>query len=520
MSEWVYDAFISYSHKDLDWGRNVQKWLEGYTLPKDLRKESGVQKPLRIFRDQTDLAGAELGASLRREMDHSRYLLVICSPNSAQSKWVNEEIRYFKSIGRRANIIPLIVAGEPFSDKPEMECFPPALREKGEEEDDLLGASVPEIGKKNAFLKVASILLDVRFDRMVKREKKRKRIVRSIAAAALTAAVALIVVTLITRIRNLELSKDVYAAAMSSFAQTNELTPEGFELIRTSAEAGNEGAMLILADCYKRGWGTEVQPEQAFRWYMKAAERGNLKGMQGVANCYVEGFGTEKDLKLALDWQMKAAEAGDTDAMLYIARSYEDGEIVEKDPAKAFELFKKAAEAGNAKGMYDLAGYYMNGAGGVMDEKQAFAWMQKLAQAGDANAMYWIGMMYEAGYGVEKDPGMSYRCYRAAAEAGQPTAMRMTGWCIENQFGTVNQALEWYQRAVDAGYADAAADVERLRKGNESVPAQIDETAMSKVDESLPAEVDETDPSKVDESVPAKDDETAPSKVDESVPSN
>lgn len=45
------DAFISYSRKDIDFVRNLEKALEDYTLPKDL---NATQRNLVIFRDEAN----------------------------------------------------------------------------------------------------------------------------------------------------------------------------------------------------------------------------------------------------------------------------------------------------------------------------------------------------------------------------------------------------------------------------------------------------------------------------------
>ena len=85
MAERGFDAFISYSHRDMKWGRWLQRRLESYSVPRaasDARPEGGK---LRVFRDQTDLAGVELQSTLRRELDASKHLIVICSPASAAS---------------------------------------------------------------------------------------------------------------------------------------------------------------------------------------------------------------------------------------------------------------------------------------------------------------------------------------------------------------------------------------------------------------------------------------------------
>lgn len=57
---------------------------------------------------------------------------MICSPEAARSRWVNEEILAFKRLGREDRIFPLIVSGEPNASslpgRESEECFPPALR--------------------------------------------------------------------------------------------------------------------------------------------------------------------------------------------------------------------------------------------------------------------------------------------------------------------------------------------------------------------------------------------------------
>ena len=60
----------------------------------------------------------------REELRQSRYLIVICSPKSAVSRWVNEEIKTFKALGREERTLCLIVDGKPnATDKPEnWEC--------------------------------------------------------------------------------------------------------------------------------------------------------------------------------------------------------------------------------------------------------------------------------------------------------------------------------------------------------------------------------------------------------------
>ena len=113
MEEFVYDAFISYSHSDMQWAKKLQHRLETFSIPKDMTEATGGRKKLRVFRDQTDLTGAELEAALRKELDASKYLIVICSTSTKLSTWVPREIARFLEFHDRDHVLTVLVDGEP-----------------------------------------------------------------------------------------------------------------------------------------------------------------------------------------------------------------------------------------------------------------------------------------------------------------------------------------------------------------------------------------------------------------------
>ena len=114
-----YRAFISYSHKDRVWADWLHRALESYTVPKHLvgRHTSAGEVPARlapVFRDREELASStSLARQVNEALEQSANLVVICSPDSARSRWVNEEILAFKRLGRADRVFCLIVAGEP-----------------------------------------------------------------------------------------------------------------------------------------------------------------------------------------------------------------------------------------------------------------------------------------------------------------------------------------------------------------------------------------------------------------------
>src|SRR5262245_38768760 len=97
-----YWAFLSYSHRDEKTAQWLHRALEGFRVPRRLREranERGVELPARlhpVFRDRDELPTAgDLGSVIERALDESSCLVVLCSPHSAASRWVNEEVRRF-----------------------------------------------------------------------------------------------------------------------------------------------------------------------------------------------------------------------------------------------------------------------------------------------------------------------------------------------------------------------------------------------------------------------------------------
>lgn len=85
--EYKYIAFVSYSHEDKKIAKYVQSQLETFHLPTKLANiypefKRGIRP---IFRDETDLNSGNLSDSLNANLQHSKYLIVICSPSSAKS---------------------------------------------------------------------------------------------------------------------------------------------------------------------------------------------------------------------------------------------------------------------------------------------------------------------------------------------------------------------------------------------------------------------------------------------------
>lgn len=177
--KYKYFAFISYSSKDYKWGKCVQRRLEGYRMPVTLCSEHGwKRKPINpVFFAPTDIQPGPLTEELKARLSDSKHLIVICSPNSAQSDWVGQEIEYFyKELGRK-DIHFFIVDGTPHTGDKTTECFNPIVEKLGMPE--ILGANIHEqvsrwswINKERAYVQLITKLLGVEFDSIWQRHRR------------------------------------------------------------------------------------------------------------------------------------------------------------------------------------------------------------------------------------------------------------------------------------------------------------------------------------------------------------
>ena len=200
-----YYAFLSYSHKDKELADWLHRELEKFRVPSSLAGKltaNGVvpRRLTPVFRDQQDLAaGAELGEEIKAALAASQFLVVLCSPTAATSRWTNAEIENFKRTRPEGCVLAAVAAGEPFASeipgRETEECFPPALRFKYDrrghqtaKKAEPLAADFRETGegKRLAFLKLVAGMLGVGLDELVQRDQTRRhRRMAWLAAASL-----------------------------------------------------------------------------------------------------------------------------------------------------------------------------------------------------------------------------------------------------------------------------------------------------------------------------------------------
>jgi tetratricopeptide (TPR) repeat protein len=186
-------AFLSYSHDDAEIAGWLHESLEEFHVPARLVGKltdlGPIPKQLSpIFRDRHELAAcADLGEEIREAISSSRFLIVLCSPDAAKSRWIDEEIATFKRLHGEDRILAAIISGEPFASempgREEEECFPPSLRVHFDSRGRLTSQHAEPVaadlrdegdGKRMGLLKIAAGMMGVGLDELAQREAQRR----------------------------------------------------------------------------------------------------------------------------------------------------------------------------------------------------------------------------------------------------------------------------------------------------------------------------------------------------------
>lgn len=181
----LYTAFISYSHDDRREAERLLRRLETYRLPTPPQNSDSRQLGA-IFMDREALAAAtELSAAIREALDESRAMVVLCSKSSAQSEWVNREIRTFRELHPNRPIVPVVIEGASEEINDLSVLFPTELLNAY---DEPLAADFRRSGDglRIGFLKLVSALTDTPLSKLLRKDaRRRNRRVTAITAASI-----------------------------------------------------------------------------------------------------------------------------------------------------------------------------------------------------------------------------------------------------------------------------------------------------------------------------------------------
>ena len=236
-----YDAFISYRHTPLDMetAKKVHTFLETYHVPGAVQKKTGKKKINRVFRDQEELPiGSDLNDNISEALKESEYLIVICSPDTPGSYWVNKEIDTFIELHDRSHVLAVLAAGEPD------QSFPPQLLVDDEGKPveplaaDVRGETQKErnVRFKTEMLRLAAPVLGCTYDDL--KQRHRERIIRRNIAIASSIAVVIAAIGIAFGIYNARVADKMKKLADEKAELADEKTVLADEKSKLAEEKG------------------------------------------------------------------------------------------------------------------------------------------------------------------------------------------------------------------------------------------------------------------------------------------
>ena len=111
-----YDICILAVAGDSSVANKLADSIRRYRLPKGTVVPDSSLDYRRVY---VEVSGKDLDDEARSILDHSRYLAVLCSPETRTSSFILDRLAYFSETGKDNNIIAVIVRGEPADSFPD-----------------------------------------------------------------------------------------------------------------------------------------------------------------------------------------------------------------------------------------------------------------------------------------------------------------------------------------------------------------------------------------------------------------
>ena len=262
---YVYDAFISYRHAELDKyaAELLHRQLESFRLPGNLarQRKDGRTRINRVFRDKDELPLTNnLEDPILQALQSSEFLIVICSPRLRESLWCRKEIETFISMHGREKILAVLIEGEP------EDSFPEELLYREEVITDADGNSHTERipmeplaadirGKdrqamkkalKTELLRLLAPIFSLNYDdlRQRHRERRMKRILAaSLSVGAVCLAFGTVSTVMALRIQNQK--TQIEAQAEEIREQNQEIQKQNQEIQKQNQEITEQNLALL-----------------------------------------------------------------------------------------------------------------------------------------------------------------------------------------------------------------------------------------------------------------------------------
>ena len=473
MQEFIYDVFFSYRHRPLDseLTRKAFNMLEDYRLPKAIR-DQGYPEIRRAFRDTEELPVSRiLTESIDNALRSTKSLVVVCSEDTPESRWIDREVSVFIELGRADHIYPLLISGDPES------SFPPSLKLVPDAMDRLMDIRVEGNAVKKMAAKAETELLKVVADitgcdqEELLREHLLRRNRRLITRAAGAAAVFLFIAGVSLGLMHQAQSfRDTAARReQASLSILNELTytlpgrlvnvPGAYHHLSGILHENTEEINAIL----------RLSENKEAAEFDVAANYEKLATAQGVLGSYDEALNTEET---ASGIYRTLTDAGVEGGLEALASSYNNrGKLLNAagrypEAAGAFDEAISLYADAKKPNLLDLATFTFNSGSNRSD-------------SGDLDG---AAALYEKSLKLLEGAGDSWAAARATAMVNYNYGL------ILRRVGAYNDAEVYLKRACDL-YSDLLENAQTLTDPRDYVQA-VSALALCLTDEGRFQEAD------------------------------
>ena len=289
------------------------------------------------------------------------------------------------------------------------------------------------------------------------------------------------------------------------YSQSSEVLPvdtssdeEEFIFVNTTlkdflkkANDGEPFAMLRVGRAYQKGeLNAKINKEEAFNWYKKAADAGHPIGLYNYATCKKKGIGTEIDEEEAFRAMKEAAQKQNNNPM---AMNTYAKWLLEKDPIgnqkEALTYFENSMKQGNSDATFSAAKIYAStnqiekakraylnaGELGIYAAYNNYALLclqdkatrnegililKQNASRNNPESNYNLGLIdLEGKYNCECNSSSAFNYFRKAAHLNHPNACFHYARMLANGEGDVpknpKRAADYYRKGISLGDIDS-----------------------------------------------------------------
>jgi TPR repeat protein len=224
---------------------------------------------------------------------------------------------------------------------------------------------------------------------------------------------------------------------------------QGLAIWEQAAQVGDRDALRALFDFHSGTGGFPANAAKAAQWLQVGADSGEPTMQAELGRRYLLGIGVGKDNAMAERWLAKSAASGLAEAYTILGALH----LQMNNTAEALRWFRLGVAADQPSAYMSLGAMYSAGIGVPMDREEGLR-LSNLGANKSPQTQYAMGLLHMQGLGVPSSPEEAVTWFRRAAEGGYADAQEELAYAYERGVG-VTQNLEeskrWRQKAILGG---------------------------------------------------------------------